>query len=136
MSELGLARAQQLIEQATAMAGSKFGKPICISIVDATGLLIAFARQDGAPFRSIAISEGKAYSAARMTITTQAFYERLEREKIEASYFCDSKLTALPGGAPLKNVAGKIVGAAGVSGLTSAQDQEIVDALAEAVAKG
>jgi glc operon protein GlcG len=135
MSEFGLTQARHLAEQAMAQAGARFNKPICVAIVDHAGFLLAFARQDGAPLRSIQISEGKAYSAARMGVTTQAFYERLQREQIEARYFCDEKLTALAGGAPLKNAAGKLVGAAGISGLTSAEDQEIANLLAEMVAK-
>lgn len=135
MSELGLSVAQHLVAQAIELAGAKFKKPICVAIVDHAGFLLAFARQDGAPLRSIQISEGKAYSAARMGVTTLAFYERLQREQIEARYFCDDRLTALSGGAPLKNAAGKLVGAAGISGLTSAEDQEIANLLAEIVAK-
>jgi len=106
-----------------------------VVIVDQAGFLLAFARADGAPFRSIAISEGKAYSAARMGVTTQAFFERCKKEEISPIDFCDAKLTKLAGGAPLKNSAGKLLGAAGVSGLTSAQDQEIVDLLAVEVSK-
>lgn len=136
MSVIGLAQAQHLVEQAISLAGSKFGKPICIAIVDPAGFLVAFARQEGAPLRSIAISHGKAYSAARMGVTTQAFFERLQREQLDARAFCDDALTPLAGGAPLKNKEGVMVGAAGVSGLTSAQDQEIVDLLAELVAEG
>ncbi len=135
MSELGLAQAQKLVEKALETAKSKFDKPICVSIVDHAGFLLAFARADGAPFRSIAISEGKAYSAARMGVTTQAFFERCKKEEISPIDFCDPKLTKLAGGAPLKNSAGKLLGAAGVSGLTSAQDQEIVDLLAVEVSK-
>jgi len=130
MSELGLALAQRLVEKALETAAAKFKKPICISIVDPAGFLLAFARQDGAPLRSIQISEGKAYTAARMGVTTQAFFERCKRDEIVPIDFCDPKLTKLAGGAPLKNSAGKMIGAAGVSGLTSAEDQEVVDLLA------
>jgi len=135
MSELGLAQAQKLVEKALETAAVKFKKPICISIVDPAGFLLAFARQDGAPLRSIQISEGKAYSAARMGVTTQAFFERCKRDEIVPIDFCDPKLTKLAGGAPLKNSAGKMIGAAGVSGLTSAEDQEVVDLLAVEVSK-
>jgi uncharacterized protein GlcG (DUF336 family) len=134
MSELGLTQAQELVAKGIEAAAAKFKKPICIAIVDHAGFLLAFARQDAAPLRSIQISEGKAYTAARMGVTTQAFFERCKREEIRPIDFCDAKLTSLPGGAPLKNKAGKIVGAAGVSGLASSEDQEIVDLLAGIVA--
>jgi len=136
MSEIGLARARELVTKALETAAAKFKRPICIAIVDEAGFLLAFARQDGAPLRSIQISEGKAYTAARMGVTTQAFFERLKRDEIRPIDFCDAKLTSLAGGAPLKNAAGKMIGAAGVSGLASSEDQEIVDLLAAEVAKG
>ena len=105
-----------------------------MAICDASGFLIAFQRQEASPLRSIAISQGKAYSAARMQVTTDAFLQRLERENIQASFFCDDKITPLPGGSPLKNAGGAIVGAVGISGLTAAEDQEVADHVAAVAA--
>ncbi len=130
MDALTLKQANDLIRIAMEKAASDFGRPVCVSICDGAGFLLAFQRMEGAPLRSIAISEGKAYSAARMQVSTDALLQRLERENIPASYFCDAKITALPGGSPLKNASGSIIGAAGISGLTSAEDQEIADFLA------
>lgn len=130
MPTLSLDTAQQLIQQAQAQARQAFGRPVCVAVCDASGLLLAFARQDGAPLRSVAISQGKAYSAARMGVTTQAVLERLHREQIEIGYFCDAQLTALPGGSPLKDKDGVLWGAIGVSGLTSAEDQQVTDHVA------
>lgn len=130
MSALTLALARDLIDQAMAHATQNFKKPICVSVCDASGLLLAFVRMEGAPVRSVAISQGKAYSAARMGVTTQAVLERLHREQIEIGYFCDPLLTALPGGSPLKDQEGVLRGAVGVSGLTSAEDQQVTDHIA------
>jgi len=130
MSVLALATARDLIDQAMAHATEQFKKPVCVSVCDASGLLVAFVRQEGSPVRSVALSQGKAYSAARMGITTQAVLERMHREKIEIGYFCDPLLTALPGATPLKDKSGALVGAIGVSGLTSAEDQQVTDHVA------
>ena len=130
MDALTLQQANDFIRIAMEKAAAEFSRPICVAICDASGFLVAFQRQEGAPLRSIAISQGKAYSAARMGATTDALLQRLERENIQASYFCDDKITPLPGGSPLKNAGGAIIGAAGISGLTSAEDQEIADHLA------
>jgi uncharacterized protein GlcG (DUF336 family) len=130
MSNLTLAAARDLIDQALAHATQNFRKPVCVSVCDATGLLLAFVRMEGAPVRSVAIAQGKAYSAARMGVTTQAVLERLHRENIEIGYFCDPLLTALPGGSPLKDREGVLRGAIGVSGLTSAEDQQVTDFIA------
>jgi len=130
MPALTLDRARQLLDQAMARARQEFKRPICVSVCDATGLLVAFARMDDAPLRSVAIAQGKAYSAARLGVSTQAVLERLHREQIEIGYFCDPQLTALPGGTPLKANDGALRGAIGVSGLSSAEDQQITDFVA------
>ena len=136
MDALTLKQANDLIRLAMEKAASDYSRPICVAVCDAAGFLTAFQRMEGAPLRSIAISQGKAYSAARMQVATEALLQRLERENIPASYFCDDKITALPGGAPLKNTSGTIIGAVGISGLTSAEDQEIADYLANLVLQG
>ncbi|MDH4059263.1 MAG: heme-binding protein [Aquincola sp.] len=130
MQDLSLEHAQALAHLAMTKAMQDHGRPICVAVCDERGLLLAFARVPGAPVRGVAIAQGKAYSAARMGTTTAALLERLHREKIEVGYFCDPALTALPGGSPLKNAAGKLLGAIGVSGLTSAEDQAITDGVA------
>jgi uncharacterized protein GlcG (DUF336 family) len=133
MSDLTLDRAQALADSALSRAAQDHGRPICVAVCDERGLLLAFARMDGAPARSVAISQGKAYTAARMGVTTAALLSRLHREQIEVGYFCDPALTALPGGSPLKDAGGRLLGAVGVSGLTSAEDQAITDAVAAEV---
>jgi glc operon protein GlcG len=135
MDALTLSQANELTRLAMEKAKAEYGRPVCVAICDPAGFLIAFQRQEGAPLRSIAISQGKAYSSARMGVSTEALLQRLEQENIPVGYFCDEKITALPGGAVLKNTDGKIAGAAGISGLTSAEDQEIADFLANMAAQ-
>jgi uncharacterized protein GlcG (DUF336 family) len=45
-------------------------------------------------------------------------------------------MTALPGGSVLKNTDGTIVGSVGISGLTSEEDQQIANHLADLLAEG
>ena len=134
--EISLQTVDHLIEKAIEQANSEFKRPVCIAICDPYGFLIAFKRMSNAPIRSIAISQGKAYTAARMGVNTDAFLERLNRENVPASYFCDERLTALPGGAVLKDAAGAIVGGIAVSGLVPYEDQIIANALAALVQQG
>ncbi len=135
MTSLTLERANELIRHAIEKAAADYGRPICAAICDSTGFLVAFQRVEGAPVRSIAISQGKAYSAARMQANTDALLERLRRENIALSYFCDDGLTALPGGSIIKNVEGVIVGAVGISGLAAAEDQQIANHVAKLAAQ-
>lgn len=135
MDTIDLRAAQRLLALAAERAQSEYGRPICAAVCDANGFLVAFARGDHSPVRSIQISQGKAYSAARMGVDTEAFLERLKRDNLQAGSFCDDRLTALPGGAVLRDAAGRLTGGLGISGLTSAQDQAIASALSAEFAK-
>ncbi|MDC7789603.1 heme-binding protein [Rhodoplanes sp. TEM] len=134
MDTITLDTAQALVAAALAAAKADYGKPVCVAVCDGVGNLLAFARADGAPPRSIQIAQDKAYTAARMGVDTDAFHARLKREEVQARDFCDARLTALLGGAVLKSGAGAVVGGIGVSGLASAEDHAIVQGLARRVA--
>jgi len=129
---MNLSQAQEMIRRACEKAASDFKRPVCVSICDANGFPIAFARQDGAPIRSIEISRRKAFTAVRMGVGTHAFLERLRKDNIEASWFGDD-LCALPGGIPIKDASGAVVGGVGISGLASHEDQAIAEAVAQAL---
>ncbi len=118
-----MADALTMIDAALEKAKTDYQRPICVSVVDQYGFLLAFFRQEGAPIRSIHISQRKAFTAVRMGITTEAFLERIRKQNIEASWFGDG-LCALPGGAVLKDGS-----AIGISGLAAEQDQAIADSV-------
>lgn len=127
--KLDRAAAHRVLEAAVKEA-EMLGRPICIAISDERGALLAFTRMDGAPVRSIKLSEAKAYSAARLGVSTRAFHERLAREGVPASYFADPMLTGLPGGAVICGQRGVTLGAVGISGLAPAEDQQVAEAAA------
>ncbi|OAM96368.1 Uncharacterized conserved protein GlcG, DUF336 family [Pelosinus fermentans] len=131
--EISLQVAQDLVSKAIEKATIEFNAPICVAVCDKYGFLIAFGRMDGAPVRSIELSQGKAYTAARMGVDTDAFLERLHRENVPASYFCDQRLTGLPGGTVLKDAAGNMVGGAGISGLKPQEDLAIANMMAKMI---
>jgi len=128
--EMSLEMVQKMIAKAVEQAGSEFKRPVCVSVCDDHGLLLGFARMPGSTLRSIRIAQRKAYTSALMGIDTDAFAQRMERENVPASYFCDEQLTGLAGGVVLKNAAGVIIGAAGVSGLTPQEDQALAKMMA------
>jgi glc operon protein GlcG len=136
MDAITLKQANELLRLAIEKSSADYKRPICAAVCDASGFLVSFQRMEGAPLRSIAIAQGKAYSAARMQVNTDALLARIHRENISAAYFCDDKITALPGGSVVKNAAGKIIGSVGISGLTSEEDQVIANYLAGLVVEG
>lgn len=121
--------AGKLVAAAIAKAKTDYGRPICVAVCDRYGFLTAFAAMDDAPVRSIQLSQGKAYTSARMGVDTAAFLERLHVNNIPAGYFCDEKLTGLPGGCVLKGAGGGVIGAVGISGLTPDEDTAIAKSL-------
>jgi uncharacterized protein GlcG (DUF336 family) len=130
---LDLKRTQGLLDHVISQAFTRFEKPVCVAVCDAHGFLIGFFRADGAPVRSIALAQQKAYTATRMGSSTTSFLKRLRDEDIPISYFCDPLLTALPGGELLTDGSGRVIGGIGVSGLLPMQDQEIANIGAELV---
>jgi uncharacterized protein GlcG (DUF336 family) len=135
MEVVNLKQANDFIRIAIEKTLADYRRPICVAVYDAAGFLVAFQRMEGAPLRSIAISQGKAYSAARMQVNTDALLARMHRENITPAYFCDEKITALPGGSVLKNASGSLIGSVGISGLTSGEDQLVANHVASLAAK-
>ncbi|MBP1934237.1 GlcG/HbpS family heme-binding protein [Ammoniphilus resinae] len=133
--EMTLSLARKLIEIGKEKATQDFGRPICIAIGDSSGELLTFDRMEGSPVRSIQISQQKAYTAIRMGIPTDIFLRRLKEDGLEISYYCDSKLTALPGGHPLKNKSGQVIGCVGISGLAASEDHAITEYIAGLIAE-
>jgi uncharacterized protein GlcG (DUF336 family) len=105
-----------------------------ISVVDAGANLVAFARMDGAWIGSIDISMKKARTAAWFTMDTAALSPLVQPGQplfnIEHS---NGGLITFPGGVLIKNAAGEIIGAIGVSGSTVENDHEVAVAGASAV---
>jgi glc operon protein GlcG len=128
--EISLEKIQSLVSKAVEYASSEFKRPVCVAVCDNHGLLLAFMRMPGVTLRSVPIAQRKAYTAAFMVMDTVDFAERLKRENVPAGFFCNDQLTGLPGGVVLKDSAGVVVGAAGVSGLTPAEDQSIASMMA------
>ncbi len=131
MQGLTLAAANKCLERAVAKAQTEFKRPICVSVCDANGFLVAFSRMDGAPIRSIQIARSKAYTATRMGIATDEFLARLRNDNVDIGYYCDPLMTALPGGNLLKDKSGAVIGAVGVSGLKPVEDQVVTEHVAQ-----
>lgn len=100
-----------------------------ISVVDSGSNLVAFARMDGAWIGSIDISFKKAKTAAWFTMDTSALTELVQPGaplyNIEHS---NGGLITFPGGVIIKNAAGEVIGAIGVSGSSVENDHAVASA--------
>lgn len=100
-----------------------------ISVVDSGSNLVAFARMDGAWIGSIDISFKKAKTAAWFTMDTSSLTELVQPGaplyNIEHS---NGGLITFPGGVIIKNAAGEVIGAIGVSGSSVENDHAVASA--------
>ena len=98
-------------------------KAAVIAVADAHGELIAFARMDGAPLSSIRVATNKAWTAARERKSTKEIGDKIRHPEkgFDIAFYGDSRFVGWGGGLPIwRN--GEVVGAIGVSGLSSAED--------------
>jgi len=100
-----------------------------IAVVDAGSNLIAFAHMDGGWIGSVDISIKKAKTAAWFQMDTKSLTPLVQPGQplfnIEHS---NGGLITFPGGVILKNNAGEIIGAVGVSGSTVEDDHAVAEA--------
>ncbi|MGC1373400.1 MAG: heme-binding protein [Candidatus Sulfotelmatobacter sp.] len=102
---------------------SQMQKAASIALADSHGDLIHFVRMDGAPVSSIQIAINKAWTAARERKPTKDIGDKVKSPEKghDISYYGDTKYVGWGGGIPIwKN--GEVVGAVGVSGLSSKED--------------
>ncbi len=128
------------LEQAQNVVAAAIGKSISIdtkmdiAVVDAGGNLKAFARMDGAWLGSIDISIKKARTARYFDMNTGDIGGLSQPGgplyQIEVS---NGGLITFPGGVPIKNANGEVIGAIGVSGSTVEDDHTVAVAGAESV---
>ena len=97
---------------------------VSISIVDDGGFLLAFQRMDGAPVISSEVSMGKARTSA-MTKRPSKFFEDRIKERPAFAGFPAGIL--IQGGMPVMHQ-NECVGAIGVSGVQSHEDEQIAQA--------
>jgi uncharacterized protein GlcG (DUF336 family) len=92
-----------------------------VAILDDGGNLKAFNRMDGAPILSIEMAQNKAYTAL-LGVSTQEFFDFIESDlSLLAGIPTLARVAAWGPGFPIK-VDGEIVGAIGVSGAPTAQN--------------
>ena len=131
-SGLTLDGAKKVIAAAVAEAKSRNAPGGAIAVVDDGGNLIALERLDNTFAAGANISIGKARTAALFKRPTKAFEEIINKGRTAMTTLPD--FTPLQGGVPIL-IDGQIVGAVGVSGAASAQqDEDLAIAGAKALA--
>lgn len=133
MAHIKIAECREFFLAVTEKA-TQMGVPLAMAVVSAEGHLIALERMDGAGFITPDTARAKAYTAAAFRsmsprfqdglVIQQWFKERNPQMMINASVFSNGQIVASGGCAPIFK-GDEMVGAYGISGATSDQDEVI-----------
>ena len=132
---LGSAAARRIVEAAIAEA-ERGGWRIAVAVVDPSGLPIALARMDEVTPPILDFAQDKAYTAATMRRSTEAFFGRMTSAPTLAMGFQNRpRLMVWGGGLPIFHEGLAVVGV-GVSGAKEAEDVACARAAIAAVGLG
>lgn len=126
---LTLAGGMAVLHAAIAEA-ERIGQPMCISVVDTGGNLLAFARMDGSKALSVISTRNKAVTSALSNEPTGGAHADVE---LQVTLAQESKWTNLIGGLPIR-VDGFVLGAVAAGSGTGTQDLTVARAGAAAIA--
>jgi uncharacterized protein GlcG (DUF336 family) len=135
MADLTLDIARKILDAALAKVIEKKLKPMAITVLDARGCVKASLAQDGTSLMRGEIAYGKAYGALALGMGSRAIFQRAQ----EQPYFVDAISTMtkgamipVPGGVLFHDASGSLLGAVGISGDTSDNDEICAVAAIEA----
>ncbi len=100
----------------------KNGWPVCIAIVDYHGELVYFERLDNTQLGAVSVAVDKARTAAKFKRSTKVLEDAVASGRNAMLRLGDA--TPIQGGLPIV-IDGKFVGAIGVSGVASQQDEQV-----------
>ncbi|MEM6939868.1 MAG: heme-binding protein [Pseudomonadota bacterium] len=122
---LSLDHARTIVAATRAKGQEMRLKPLSVVVLDAGGHVLAFEREDGAAPGRFGIAQGKAYGAVMLGMAGTAQMQRAEAQ----AYFMAAvngvyggQVVPVPGGILVRDGAGAVIGAVGVTGDTSDND--------------
>jgi uncharacterized protein GlcG (DUF336 family) len=123
---LKLFTARTIVTGALAYAKEHSLKPLAVGVLDDRGALVAFMAQDGTSLKRGEIALAKANGAISLGMGSRALMKRAEQQAFfiaAAGAAIGGALVPVPGGVLIKNATGKVLGAVGISGDTSDNDE-------------
>jgi uncharacterized protein GlcG (DUF336 family) len=135
MSNLSLDQANTIVAAALAKGMEMGLNPLSVAALDSGGHLVAFQRQDGSSILRFEIASGKAFGCLAVGAGSRWLNAQAESRPhfLEGlSNVSGGRVIAVPGGALVRDTSGAIIGAVGISGDTSDNDEACVLAGIEA----
>ncbi len=126
MTALNLQSAQTIIAGALQYARDRRFQPLGVAVFDARGALIAYAAEDGTSLRRQDIAFAKANGALGMGLGSRTIAARAKAQPVfysALSTIIQGGLAPAPGGVLVRDEEGVLLGAVGVSGDVSDNDE-------------
>lgn len=139
MAQLTLSLSNRLIGAIFDEAQRRELPPIAVAVLDAGGHLKAMQRQDGLSFLRADICQAKAWAALALGTETRDLARRFSDDELQRGFMqalnamSGGRIVALPGGVRLRDSDGELLGAVGVAGAASDQDEACALAAIEGV---
>ena len=125
---LGLEDALKIIHGARAAGRADGMKPLSVVVLDAGGHVMAFQREDGSSNKRFEIAFGKAHGALALGLGSRALMARAEQQPYFIAAVANAiggALVPVPGGVLVTDASGATVGAVGVTGDISDNDEKV-----------
>jgi len=123
---IDLETARAIIAAARSHAKTAELKPLTVVVLDAGGHVLAAEREDGASIKRFEIAFGKAHGALSLGLGSRALMERAEQQPYFIAAVTSAvggALVPVPGGVLVRDSDGALIGAVGVTGDTSDNDE-------------
>jgi uncharacterized protein GlcG (DUF336 family) len=123
---LKLKAAQKIVKTALETAREKAMKPLAIAVFDARGGLVDFAAEDGSSLRREKVARGKADGAVALGVSSRTIAKMAaDRPHFVAAvtHAVGGSIIPVAGGVLIRDAKGQLLGAVGVSGDTSDNDE-------------
>ena len=121
-----LAQASTIADTALKKGREMNCAPLTVAVLDAGGHLVAFKREDRSGILRFDIAFGKAWGALGMGFGSRELADRAGKNPLFFGVLAtvsQGRLVPVPGGVLIKDAAGAVVGAVGISGDTSDKDE-------------
>jgi uncharacterized protein GlcG (DUF336 family) len=126
MTILTLAQASIIVEKALEHGRAAKFKPLAVAVLDAGGHLTAFKREDGASILRPQIAQGKAWGTLGMGFGGREFARRVQSGPAFLTALMvasEGRVVPAPGGVLIRDADRHIIGAVGISGDVSENDE-------------
>jgi uncharacterized protein GlcG (DUF336 family) len=121
-----LAQASTIVDVALQKGRELNLRPLVVAVLDVGGHLVAYKREDKSAILRFEIAYGKAYAALGMGFGSRGLFERAQKAPMfitTLSAVSNGRVMAVPGGVLIQDQNGDTIGAVGISGDTSDNDE-------------